>query len=107
MRKAWLRSLQVHDDQSRVRRGGVLFKRRKLHRVSRIDNSSSQAEMCQMAANHFTGKHGGKDLSTRERILDFVHSAEGIQLGLILQPQLLETAFSKIRNKRKLYRQFV
>ena len=49
----------------------------------------------------------GPRLSTRGRILDFVHSAEGIQLGLLLQPQMIETAFSKIKNKRKLDRQFV
>ena len=101
MRKSWLRSLQNNVDKAYFRRGGVLYKRRKLHRLSSVGCSCSQTEMCQLAADHFSSKYGGKDFSTRERILDFVHSAEGIQLGLMLQAQMVETAFSKIQNNYK------
>ena len=108
---AWTFVTKLHQkyrdqaNQAKVRRGGVINRAKKLHRIREMilpDKSrTTDTELWSSEVSHrFRRKWGCNAIQRRACILDYVHSCEGMQLEF--DAKHLRTACETLRNKTRL-----
>ena len=103
MRRQWINNVRQERIRNAVCKGSTLFKSKKLHRVSSVDNCFAQHDICDSVAASFSQRWGGNQLQTWEHIRDFVHAAEGRKLDI--SEDMVDLAFLRLKKPLKLDRQ--
>jgi len=110
-RKLFLESLAQQRDIQRVRRGGALYKAKKLHKIDKMlltattrspagTISSDTAQQEREVLQEYSDKWGVKDLSRRQEIADVLAQCEAT--GIDISPEDVSSAVDRMKRADKI-----